>query len=777
MGPNGSHSLERRLVLAAVLALSTCGPSAASEWPPWTIVIDGREHAASAPLEVIDDILLDAVALAPALGLEVALDESRVRVVDVLQGVWSGRLGGSILRNGAEVLELGWVRAGSGHWFIPAPVLAQLARRDLRVDPSRRRIEFLGAAAGGSRVSESAGVRLPEEPSADGSEGWETFTLPKSAETLRDEARASASLGGPVTPRLPIHLPPANDRVRFDLALGHVLGADWGLDASAYGSVGDVGVQFATFLTSGAEALDVYSGRLRLDSAARGWGLTAGDVHSEAWGYARGARFSWRAGAREPSLGIYLPGSRTGYDEPIVAYRDELPLGDRAAVGGELTSDGAWLVRGRMRQGRLSLYGYLRDTGSEAGSSRGTTFRLDLSRGMALQGSFHGSRIGDHGTDLGTLSLRVPLPARGDGVVEVYRSESPTTRSDAQSATVSMPLGRVRLRTRYQLRQTTVETSPGAAGAAARTYESREIHGALTAGGRRFRIDLQASAFWLDDGDAATRAQVAATYRLGRRSALQVLGTVQEDGEVGSYRLQWTQEVSRGLQLIAEYGDVPPYQYLTGVSAHYDERLELKVRRTWEVATPAGGGRVEGVVRDTFGRPIPDVAVRLGPYRAFSDARGAFSFLAVPSGAYELRVEEAGAPAHATPVGPPVTLAVDGRSRESAELLLAPLGTIRGHVYVDRDGDGSRDRDEGVSGVVLVLDEEATASGSDGSFAFHNVAPGSHDLRLPTDFLPHDLAADGPSELALGLPPGRSIAALDLRLIERDRPIVFQELQ
>lgn len=774
MTPSRIRSLDCGLGLMALLALVVCGPAAASEPPAWTVRIDGREHPSPAPLEVMDELLLDAVALAPPLGLEVVLDESRVRLVDTRRGVWSGRLGGSTLQSGSETLELDWVRTGSGHWFVPAPVLAKLSRRELRVDAASRRIAFASAEVAAGR---SAGAS-PSEPSADGAEGWQTFTLPKGPEVSDDEQPVSGSARTPATPGLPLRLPPAHERLRLDLTIGHVLGADWGLDASAYGAVGDVDVRFATFLTSGTEPLDFHSGRLRLSSAAGGWGLAAGDVYSEALGFARGALFSWRTGSREPSLGIFLPGSRTGYDEPVLAYRDEVRLGERLALGGELASDGAWLLRGRLHQGRLALYGHLRETGSDSASSRGTSFRLDLSRGVALQGSYHGSRIGDQHTELGNLSLRVPLPARGDGVLEVFESESATTRSRAQSATLSMPLGRVRLRTRYQLRQTTVEAPAGGVGPAARTYDSQEIHGALTyAGGRRLRIDLQASTFWLDGGDAASRAQVAAQYRLGPRTSVQVLGTILDDGDIGTYRLQWRQEISRGLQLIAEYGDVPPYHHLTGVSARYDERLELKVRRTWEVATPAGGGRVEGVVRDTSGRPVPGVAVRLGPYRAYSDARGGFSFGGVPAGAYALRIEESGAPAHATPVGPPVTLAVDGRSRESTELLLAPLATIRGHVYVDRDGDGTRDPREGVSGVVLVLDEEATASSSDGSFAFHNVAPGEHDLRLPTDHLPSDLAAAGPSELRLGLPPGRSLAALDLRLVERSRPIVFQELR
>lgn len=771
MARTGIPVPDRGLVLVALLALATGRSAAASDSPAWTVWIDGRAHHAAPPLEVMDEILVDAVALGPPLGLQVALTDDRVRVVDADRRVWSGRLGASTLHAGDEVLDLGWVRAGIGSWSVPASVLAELARCELRIDRRSRRIELLRTEVGdGPTIQVSA-------PDLDRAEGWQDFTLAKTSEELHEETRRSSMEAGPVAARLPLELPPAHERLRVVLAIGHVIGADWGLDASAYGAVGGLDVQLATFVTSGVDAFDLYSGRLRLADSARGWGVEAGDLFSEAWGYARGARFSWRAGNREPSIGIYLPGSRTGYDEPIVAYRDELRLGERITIGGEVASDGAWLARGRLRQGRVALYGYLRDTGSDAGSGRGTTFTLDLFKGLALQGSFNRLGVADRGTDWGTIALRIPLPARSDGSVEVTRTDSPWGRSLTQAASLTVPLGPLRVRTRYQVRQTSIETA-GAADRTERSYQYRELQAAVTyAGGRRLRIDLQTATLWPDAGDPLTRGQVVASYELGHRSSFQVMGTLWDGGELGNYRLRWTQEVSEGLQVIAEYGDIPPYQPVIGrLTRSEGERLELKVRRTWDAATPPRGGRVRGIVREDSGRPVPDVAVRLGRYRAYSDARGEFTFANVPPGSYELHVDPLGAPAHMTPVGPSRSLALDGRSRETADLLLASLGGVQGHVYLDRDGDRRRGPGEGVSGVVLVLDEEATASAADGSFAFHNVAPGQHSFHLPTEYLPAGVMADGPTHLALGLPAGGSLASLEMRLVERRRPVVFQEV-
>jgi hypothetical protein len=762
------------LLVTLLVFLGAAGEAraaASGDDTPWTVWVDGREQAAAAPLEVADEILVDIMALAPALNLEVHLSRDLVRVLDSGGRTWLGRAGVDTLESGGELLRLRWVRVGRGTWHLPAPVAAELGSRDLRLDRARRRIDL---AAPVTHLLEASELGPVQAESAQG-EGWESFTLEKSAEELREDRRLDPVAATPASQSLPPELPPQHDRVRLGLGIGHVEGADWAVDATASGAISGLATHLSAFVTLGAAGAQLYSGRLDVADPDRGWAVEAGDLFSEAWGFARGLRFSWRQGRRHPAVAVYVPDDRGRYDESIVAYRDEIQLGESLVMGGELTSDGAWLVRGSFRHRRLSLYGYTRGTPDGAGSGQGTTFAYQLANGIALQGSVSHTGDGAAGIDWGTASLRLPLYRGADATVEVTEVDGPWGRSRAEAATLAVPLGPLRLRTRYQVRQNEIVSSS----APGRSYRNQELQAGLTyVGGRRLRLDLQGATLWPEGGQTVTWGQLVASYALGPTTSFQMLGTLSGRAEVELYRLRLAQELPGRFEVVVEYGDVPPFQSESARRVGWADthRLGFTVRRTWDLDTPARGAQVHGRVLETSGRRRPDVAVRLGPYRTYSDARGEFTFRNVPAGSYELYVEPAGAPAHLAPVGSPVALELGRSSREVIDLHLAPLSGVRGHVYVDRNRDGRRGAGEGVAGIVLVLGEEATASATDGSFAFHNVPAGSHRLRLAAEHLPADVAVAGPSELDLGLPSGRSLTTLELRLVERHREVVFQEM-
>ena len=101
----------------------------------------------------------------------------------------------------------------------------------------------------------------------------------------------------------------------------------------------------------------------------------------------------------------------------------------------------------------------------------------------------------------------------------------------------------------------------------------------------------------------------------------------------------------------------------------------------------------------------------------------------------------------------PRPLTVTGRSRAKVELHVIPLNTMSGRVYIDRNGNGRFDENEGVPGAVISVNESVTATDVTGTYDFYNQPPGRYIMRL-----------DVP-RLAKGLAPA-SAAALDVELTD-----------
>jgi hypothetical protein len=165
------------------------------------------------------------------------------------------------------------------------------------------------------------------------------------------------------------------------------------------------------------------------------------------------------------------------------------------------------------------------------------------------------------------------------------------------------------------------------------------------------------------------------------------------------------------------------------------------VSRTFDIATPPRGGRIDGRVVDHAGRPVAGARVLLGPMPASAMLMADYTFLHVPRGVYELSLDTAFLPAAFAWDGRGQTLVVTPTSRATANLLVAPLNAVHGRVYVDRNGNKQFDMGEGVEGIVVLLDDRAVATSADGAYSFYNVWPGAHAVhldpaRLPATFQP-----------------------------------------
>jgi len=776
----------------AVLLTAFAIPNRAAAFPSWSVIVHGRDRTAAAdPLEAAGEVLVDLAALAPALGLDVTLAPATVAVVDHRGTRWTGRPGASLLRAGEDTLELGWVRQTRTTWHVPAAAAASLAGLDLTLDRAAAVVELVGPrpspAAAGVSAAAAAGsvesvVRASARPSSappaaashpgpDGS--WQSFTLPKSEAEMTESARLEAAQDRPATRREVAVLPAAHQSLRATVGLGFREGGEWGAELGAFGLWSDWNVELAAAAAFGPAGSDV-QGHLFLEAPGRLWSFEAGSLYSQAWGYAEGLRVARESGRHRPTLSLYLPGTLTRYRDPVVAYRDDVLLGRGLSVSGEATSAGRWSLTSRLRRGAFlgSVYA---QAGGDMTASGGASIFLDLGA-VGLSGSYQSSDGEGRRVDSHSFRLSLPTVGRLTSALETWDARSDLSRSQAHGATFSMPMGDVRVRLRYLFR--TNELRPPD-----REVLSQEHHELVALVGyarsSRVRLDLQLASRWQPGGEAAHRADLQASFDLTDATHLQLFGGFSSlDAAPERYLVRLTQDLPRGLRLIAEVGDVIGFPVGRDLLEPGQEpgSVKLLIQRTWDVDTPAGGSTVAGRVLGPDGAAAADVPVRLGPYRVFTDAGGRFLFRRVPAGGYELSLEEAGLPAHLQAVSGPMEVQVTHGRREDHALYVAPLGRVGGRVFVDRDGDREAGDEEGVGGVVVLLGDEATTTTRDGSFAFHNLAAGRYTLEVVAAMLPGDLQVTPPSRFEIGLPAGESLDQLDVRLEARLRPVVYQEM-
>jgi hypothetical protein len=743
-------------VLCGLLLAAGARPAPAAE-PGWTVTVRGLDVTrAAAPVISGPVLLVDAAALAPTLRLVVRAAGREASVRDVAGVEWRGTAGDSLLTAPGRSMNLERsLRIEGRSVYLPASAVAELAGLRLVVDPEAR-TAGLEDAAGAAGVSPA---------------GWQSFSRPKPAPPGGKSPAASRP-----EPR-DLRLPPDHETLRVGLGVGTVPGADGGAELTASGALWGYETGLNALLTGGPEGLEIQSGHAMLTDPDRGWGAEGGDLFTEIWGFARGARFRWQRGEGDravwPALSVYLEDPRGGNEGTVLAYHEEARVGRFTLLEGELASDGSWVASGRVQRQRMSLFGYYRqDSGRFDAQGEGLAASFELPLGLSFQASLSRSGSGRQRLDGRTFSLRIPLRPGLDAGVESTRTEGAATRGRIDAVVASAALGRLQVRSRFQRRETAIALL--SFGRSVRLRQDELFTSASWIAGSRLRLEAQLAERWPERGAREEWRQINASYSLSPRTSLQLFAASSSSGLADTFRLRIDREIRPGFALYAEYGDVVTFQSLASGPGEDRSRFRIMVRRTWDVATPASRSAVEGVLGSSGDLPTAGLPVQLGPYRTVTDADGRYAFAHVPPGRYVLGVPPEGLPADAT-AGPPAAVQVKRRRTQRVDLSVVPLSEARGWVYVDRDGDGRRDPGEGIGGVALTLDDRTTASAPDGSFGFFNLPPGSHRLRIETGLLPAGIEALPPLEMSIGLPPGQSIDHLELRLQEKTKPVVFQE--
>lgn len=723
----------------------------------WQVALRGVDVTARAdPMERGGSLLVDLSALAPALGVSVRADGEEIVIRDVHGTEWRAADGALFLGAATRRLPLKYpIRIIGTSTYLPIDAVAELAGLELVLSP----------------IDKTAYLDPPQPGAEPVPGGWQTFTLEKTPE---EKAQLDRIDGNATGGSQRIHLPPAHDSFQLGLGLGYVQGADWGAELTGSGMIQGVRTTFASLLTMGEKGLDVYSGYFSLIDSEFGWGAEGGALFSDIWGLARGVRYSWRTGKKRwHSLSVYLKTSHSGNEKTVVTYRDEIALFPDLTIGGELASDGSFLLKGRYERGRLSLHPYYRDTAQGSGDGKGVFASYVLWHGISLQGGVAGSGTGSDQSHWRNLSLRVPVRRGVDLTLAHTRTNTEETDGDVNAVMLSLPVGPVHMLARYQLLDSE-RLAAGAQGSWIGSQRRELMVSASYFANRRVSLNFQHASRWLEDGRKAQWEQLVASYRVSPRTQLQVISSFPDILAPDQLHVRLTRELSRDLALIAEYGRLSPFQ--TASIEPGERRFKITLRKLWSVDTPARGGEIRGLVIDQLHHPLAGAIVQLGNYQTATDDRGRYVFHHIPPGTYELRLDEESLPAHYSFDGTRRRLTITSRSRETVHFRVVPLSSITGRVYQDRDEDGQWDPGEGIPGVVVHLNGQVTATEREGSFGFYNVEPRLHTIRLDTDRLPPGYLLISPAEVKVELRADRPTTGIEFKLAKRDKEVIFQEL-
>jgi hypothetical protein len=606
--------------------------------------------------------------------------------------------------------------------------------------------------------------------------GWSAFQIKKTPDELAETARL-ADLPQ-VTARVgqgDVKLPPQRDAMRMSTGLGYLQGADWGGDVSGSGKINGMQTDISAFFTAGPMGFQPRSGRVSLFSPGGKWRGEGGSLYSDVRGLARGARLSWNAGQKwTPSVSLYLHRAAAGLEgATTIAYRDRFQVLPRVRLGGELATDGSRFLQVQYAQPKLDVTGFYRFVaGPVGGRDHGVSGSVDLARGVALSGALRVSDAVNDSSRSQLASIRLPLARQASITLERSWWNASANDGSINAVTVQLPLGPLRLIQRLQWGRTDYPQRSVPFG-----FDQRQIQSSASyTPGPWGSVNYQQSTQWFDDGRMQQWDEIASTLQLGRRTSAQFVTAFPDISDPRRFRARVTQQLSPTLSLEAEYGRLSAFQRARAFEGERS-RVMVTVRKSWQLESPSRGGDVRGRIIDQAGYPVSGALVRLGPYSTITDEAGVYAFTRVPDGRFELALDKDKLPAAYASDEKPRPLTVTRGSRNNVDLQVVPLNAIRGRVYLDRNGNGYFDENEGIANAVVAVNGFVTATSATGSYAFYNQPPGRYKVRLDVPRLAKGLAPASPAELDVELTPDHPLFGVDFIVEMKDMPIIMRDIR
>ena len=204
---------------------------------------------------------------------------------------------------------------------------------------------------------------------------------------------------------------------------------------------------------------------------------------------------------------------------------------------------------------------------------------------------------------------------------------------------------------------------------------------------------------------------------------------------------------------------------------------------TAAVSRPRGSGHIIGVVytdwngnavQDPDEAPLENIPVRVLAVSTVMTRRdGEFSFLNVPTGPQQVGVDTSALPVDFDPpVVSSVDLELDRGATRRVSFGLLPLGSVRGRVIHDVNGNGKVDPGEDpIEGAVLVLDRGARSEQvRRGTYRFDSIRSGDHVISLLKESLPEGAVITGASEVPVALNRTQLAVDIDFAVAVQKRP-------
>lgn len=752
--------------LVIVFGLPVWVALAADQAPArWSVELNGKDvTAAASPRVHGGKVLVNLSALAPLLGLSVQAMGRETAIRDATGAEWRGLDGGTELLSGPRRLQLALPLLLEGaSLFVPMETVSTLSGLAYTADESGRRIRLGDGAPRAAAVPE----------------GWEPLTVQRTPREKDDFERtwglgAGAGAAAKRMEQFPNQPPPERDVFRLQIGQGYVQGADGGSELMGSGRIAGFETSMNSFLTEGRKGLQLLNGRATVMDPETGRELQGGDLFSEVWGLARGVRYAQPlAGGQRASLGVYLQTRQGGPIRPVFSLTDNWQIGKYAAVAGEVDSDRSHFVKGQFGNSRFTVSGYYRHAMEAQGKGFGVLGSYNLFRRISMQGRFSRQGEGTARLDWRSVSVQVPLVAHMDLTLEHILLDSPVQNERMEVARISIPVRRVRVSLRYQNRA--VRLAPAGLGYREALQGGHDLISQVSFFTRRFSIDFQGSTQWRRDGSHEQLEHLIARYQISKRTELQFAGAFPDIMAPQNLLAGIKHQFSETVSATVEYGAISPYQDYRYV---LPKRLfRVMLRKDFKIGTATQGGEARGRVADSQNRPVASALVRLGPYSAATDENGGYSFKHVPKGEYTVRLEEKSLGADYLTDDAFYQFHSGRGAKSEFDFAVSSMDAIRGAVYIDENRDGKRGEKEGMPRAAVHMDDKVTATLENGVFAFANVKPGVHTVRLNTDLLPRDLEPDSPVSVEVTLEPGRPVTGIEFRLKRKIREVKFQELK
>jgi cell division septation protein DedD len=172
--------------------------------------------------------------------------------------------------------------------------------------------------------------------------------------------------------------------------------------------------------------------------------------------------------------------------------------------------------------------------------------------------------------------------------------------------------------------------------------------------------------------------------------------------------------------------------------------------------------------------PLENIPVRITAVSALTTRRdGEFSFLNVPAGAQEVGLDTSAIPVDFDPpVESSVSLELDRGTTRRVTFGLIPLGSLRGRVVRDANGNGRADPgEEAIDGAILVLDRGARSEQvRRGTYRFDSIRSGDHVVALIRESLPEGAVITGATEVPVALRRDQLSLEIDFLVTIEKRP-------